>query len=470
MQDNDVHFNIVRLPAQDSFDSGDTTIIYHSSFESLIGPGRLLVTSAMIEAFVTYQMELPRPGETRTLGLSDLLGPGSQGELISEARYGTIVPSGGDSPQWIARNALVAHKTLGTPDVLSIRTRLAAAELEIKFVEGLSTKYTREVFVGASLPDATGIFTFNEDGSARADRIEGTLFGRRASVRTLHDPVQALGQQGLERLAVVYDGEPLIGAFSEALWLTLSLISGNSIEPAYVETFSASGTLLERRYRFGKPFSTRHRSPFHGVYCALPIQGLEDIVSAFYRLLTDGFPIDVVMSHLYEAVGATIDSMMQSLLLAVHTAIEAWNRLNEVPNLIPQATWEANRDAIVDAAANVATPLSVELAAVIAAKIKGSNHTSTASRQRRLLHGIGMTPKPPEKEALRLRNALFHDGYLRRQLQYLNRGELQERYDQLETLRDVAFRIVFGLLKYPHSWQSFARPYLPTNCTRESNG
>jgi hypothetical protein len=99
---------------------------------------------------------------------------------------------------------------------------------------------------------------------------------------------------------------------------------------------------------------------------------------------------------------------------------------------------------IVTAASTAASKVSDDLAESVANAIRNANNTGTNARLRRFLSYMGFNPQGLLKKALSLRNTLFHDGYLQRRFSLLTRDQQQERYDQLQLLREFLMRVIFA--------------------------
>jgi hypothetical protein len=288
---------------------------------------------------------------------------------------------------------------------------------------------------------------------AQAGRLEERAFGRRITVRCLREK-----EEMTCATAIIYDGQPLDETESQALWLTLSFLAGARLQTVVTETYDAACALIQRTYRPGVSPGGTGDSPFHLYYSRYVPNVFSTLCSQITDLLHKDFPIDVMIAHLHDANEGSMERRMQSCLLGIHAASEAWNRANGKTTIIEKGQWDTIKDAAAVAAVEVVKKVNADLAESVERAVVGANNVGTNVRLRAFLKGVGLRTEGATKKAVDLRNVLFHDGYLQRRFSSLTRQAQQERYDQVLILREFLTRIVFALCDVDVSIHSIASP------------
>jgi hypothetical protein len=431
----DVYFEIVqRAPAQ-PFDSGQVEIEYIAEDEQRCGSGRVFASASELGGEIEFDDPF-RPGEvSRTFG-----GGGSPGQLLSPNRFAIVKPMCSVSPPWIASRAYIENRSLDNP--LRPHCRFMIDSIVIGNRGDTKIAFTREVYAGARI-ESMNAYTPTNGGGARLDRIEFVAMQRRTTILDLWTSKKEVSEN---QIAVIYEDDRHDGNAAQALWLTASLLAGTNLQPLYSESYDSQGNLCEIKYRLGVSATEPGMPPFHTYYAQLKSEWVGEIADGIKARLDDSFPIDVVIGHLHDSTNGSIERRMQSILFSIHAASEAWNLKYEKNTIIEKAIWKSQVDAIIAPAFDLANKLDSKIADAVKMAIKKVNYTGTGLRQRMFFERIGIVPSANEKKALNLRDTLFHNGYLTRRLSTSSQEENQVYYDQFRYLRDIAYRIVFGLV------------------------
>jgi hypothetical protein len=428
---NDVHFRLVRLPAPPVFEVHDVEVTYVTEAVRRQGPGSLRADLFGVSASMSYDDPL-QPGEIRSLG------EGGAGKLIAAERYGALSGASAEGT-WTANGALVVGRS-GAFERPKVTFRLA--DVIVRGPGVGDPAFTREIFYGPRLQFLTGCFaTPISSTELHYDRTEEIAYKRRITLRDLREE----SNDTSSATAVVYDGPPTDGARHRAVWLAASLLAGAALHPAVVEIYDGQGTLLERRYRPGVQAGMPGHPPFHVHYAKYPRGVFATLCERIAALLESDFPIDVVISHLHDANDGSIERRMQSGLFAIHAASEAWNRLHERTMIVDGALWKWLKHWVAAAARGVADAFSSTLGESVENSVMNANNTSSGSRLRLFFKRIRLAYAGKTKKAIDLRNKLFHDGYLQRRFSTLEAGDQQERYDDLQRIREFTLRMVFAV-------------------------
>ena len=426
---SDVHFQIVRLGKPPDFVTSRIAIDLELQGATHHGLGVLDARLGSVSAKVEYEDEkLRRPESPKP------------GKIIPPESFGRLTGASADV-SWLATGAwIVRRRTSSHP-----KRHEATFHLDAVTVRGSGSgaiAYTREVFVGVSVPILrTCLFTPVNQSTVNRDRIEERAFGRRITVRVLSDAEEVNNCP----TAVVYDGPPLEGTEKLALWLACSLLAGTTLQLAVIETYDVNGSIIDRVYRPGVSAGTSARPPFRRYIAPYIAHTFGTLCDQIVALMESGFPIDVVIAHLHDGNDGTMERQMQSYLLAIHAASEAWNRLHEKTKIVCNDVWDSIRNDIVVAVRQVADRKSTKLGDALGSMVLSANNTSMGFRLRLFLSRIGMRCDGNTKAAIDLRNKLFHEGYLGRRYSTLADDARQERHDDHMRLCDFALRMVFSL-------------------------
>lgn len=239
-----------------------------------------------------------------------------------------------------------------------------------------------------------------------------------------------------------------------------SLVVGNSIWPLATEYYNLDGELVATEYQiWSRRFDRRKEffHPFHRDFGVLARNGWGTIAEGIMRLLNDEFPIDVVLHHLLQASGSPYDVEAEHLVLAIHTAVEGWNRLHGVEEWLDKKTWgkfarKLRKTLKTD-------PLWETLCEQLQDNVRGdlgrSNRTTMGWRQNQLFSTLQIDVSDDDNtRALGLRNHLLHNGYFVERWRHLGIEQRQQRLDDISRLRRLTLLIVFKLAGYSGDFRS----------------
>jgi hypothetical protein len=248
----------------------------------------------------------------------------------------------------------------------------------------------------------------------------------------------------------------LEGIPAEAIWLTLSFITGNAVKHLAEEFYDDEGTLIKTVHHLGNPMRDVRRQFFHRFHGPLGPNGIGVIADGIVRLMHVRFPIEVILEHLHESAGRSIDVEAQHLVLAIHTAIEAWNHQFGIEEWIDKRIWETyasnlRRNLIP---AEVYDDIGQEMRSNVRDDLAHSNRTTMGWRESELFRRLEIAVTADDHRALKLRNQLLHNGYFLRRWGDLTLAEQQQRHLDVERLRRLVLLIVFRLTCYAGSFMS----------------
>lgn len=260
----------------------------------------------------------------------------------------------------------------------------------------------------------------------------------------------ALIHVNAEMLSVTYHTPPA-EPHSEAVWHMLSLVSGNTVRHFADEYFDHDGNLIEVCYRIGSSVDDNHRKYFNVFHGPVSPNGCTMIANGIYRLMKVDFPIQVILQHLHQAAGRAIDIEAQHLVLAIHTAIEGWNRLFGSDYWIDDDRWKTFQRVVRKALIPVelCEDLGTEMAANIRSTFRHLNRTSTRWREQEFFKAVSIDISDMDTErALKYRNDLLHNGFFKESWQILDSVGQQQRIHDIERLRRIVLLIIFRLTRY----------------------
>lgn len=253
----------------------------------------------------------------------------------------------------------------------------------------------------------------------------------------------------------------------DAVWHAANLVVGQTLQHVATEAYGEDGSLLLTQYRIGANRDDGHRQFFHLIFPdfgKLAPNGWGTISEGVLRLLRNSFPIEVVLHHLHEASVAPYDIEAQHLVLAIHTAIEAWNRFCGRETWIDDKPWDKIQKKL--RTPMKALPEYLALSDTMQANIRSvmahANRTTTAWRQEELFAALEIDVSDADSQrALGLRNQLLHNGYFLKRWRTLTHEERQTRLDDIERLRRLTLLIVLKLTRYTGDYCS------PVKCFKE---
>jgi len=422
--EDDVFFQIVRLPEPEAFSLSNVEMTYTVGESVRVGFGSVTAGLGSISATMEDRID-PETGLISS-------GSGTPGKILKPEQYGTLTGTTTDG-SWIATGAYVNRRRFLT----DVAFRLSSVEVRTESNEDVA--FTRELYYGVR-PECLKEFTSLPGGRHKRDRLDDHAFGRRIAVRSLWEDDNSNCPT-----AVIYNGAPADQRHEHAIWLALCVLTGSTLQPAVTETYSESGALLMRRFRPGIEPGPRGSAPFHSLYAPYVDGTFGRLCEQILALLNRDFPIDVVIAHLHDANDGTMERRMQSCLLGIYAASEAWNRSRDEKTHIKPDIWEVAKGEIVASATSVARVYSEDLSESVRQKVLGANHVGTNAKLRAFFTQVSIGYVGATKEAVDLRNRLFHNGYLRRRSAAVGHNDLQQDYDYMKLLIEVTMRIIFSL-------------------------
>lgn len=256
-----------------------------------------------------------------------------------------------------------------------------------------------------------------------------------------------------QRMSIVCDWA-VAGNEAVAIEHAMSLVAGQSLQRVAMEGYAADGTLLWTRYQVMTNAGDRGREFFHRLHPGLgklAAGGWGVISEGMYRLLEYGFPIEMVLYHLHHASRQPYDIDAQHLLLAIHTAFEAWNRHFGTRVWISNGKWKKLRRVLrapMEALAEYVA-LIPEMHKNIRDGMGHANDTQMGWRQDQFFAALQIYIADDENaRALGYRNEILHNGYFLKRWRTLTQAQRQQRIEDIERLRRLALLTVLKLTGY----------------------
>lgn len=237
----------------------------------------------------------------------------------------------------------------------------------------------------------------------------------------------------------------------EAVRLALSFITGNTVRHVAEEVFDDAGVLIQTRHQNVSLPDDKRRPPFHRYYGPLASGGPSSIVDGMYKLRRADFPIGVVLQHAHEAAHRAHDIEAQHLVLAIHTAIEAWNRMLGLEVWIDDRIWDKYQRNLRKASipAEVYDDIGDEMRENIRSALAHANRTTTAWRESSFFGALKIDVSDEgNTRALKLRDELLHSGFFVKRWSDLTELDQQQRLDDIRRLNRLVILIVLRLTSY----------------------
>jgi hypothetical protein len=430
---------IVRQPIPPPFEwEGDLTLRFPN--RAIEGPGALRADRTEVGGHATHVDEELLAAR----GPVPLRPDYHAGILLTDDRYADAAPREGG---WSANECIIIARQIG--DSFQFREIFNCRRVSVTGSSHEPPAFLRVVYASAHLSSPTQ-GTIHERGWSR-DAIEGSFQGRRLHLRNLNDAELRVDEQVVAATTAADLDETQL----TALWLTVGFVCGNGILDYCREYYDRDGVLCRRVYEPRMPATLGRMQPFHLAYVPFRAEYLAIIGDGVYRMLAAGFPIAVMLQHLHAATSGNIETDLQSLLLSIHTAIEAWNRAFGRVAIVPSDVWNAFRPTLLSAVAPLRDQIGGGLSQAtrekldadglvtsITNKLNSANHTPTNQKERDLFTTLQIPLSGEDREALAARNQLLHNGYFLRRFDELTPEERQHRVDLRPRLRNLVHQII----------------------------
>jgi hypothetical protein len=435
---------IARLPFDSNLILRDAACRYEGTVIPLAGAGTVTVTRDGIVAAILnddeWELREMAAAERAPVPLGGLFRIVAPGRLLGPADQGVITPEG---RAWEGFHATYVGQRDGGDD-------------------GRATIYdftiARLVVHGQGDPGRVGAVRHIYAGGAWNGW--GIYHRHYMIVRSLSDNPRNREE---ETIAATFDWK-LQDIHAEAAWQALNFFTGNTVKHLAEELYDDDGVLIRRVHQFGNNVSDARREFFHRFHGPPAPNAMGTLGEGFVRLMQANFPIEVVLEHLHESAGRSIDVEAQHLVLAIHTAIEAWNRSFGREQWVESRKWRRTAKSLRSSleAQDEFRALRAELQENIRTAVTCANDTTMGWRQREFFRALGIDiTEPDNARVLRLRNELLHNGHFLERWHDLAHDLQQQRHQDIERLRRLVLLIVFKLTGYVGEFMS------PITYTRE---
>jgi hypothetical protein len=440
--------DVVGRPITTEFVLSADEVSYHGSVIPLTGTAKVTISHTGIEANITdrtgwlYQaLKALPPGFTGDLGR--VFRESAPGALPDRQQYGNIETS----VEWRANDVVYFEK----------REDRGQGDYEATFRFTVGEVIVDGPAVGAQVHAVRSVYrrgAFN-----LADKL-----GEHLVVTCVLSADDAKPDD--ELMAVTFDWIP-DDLTQESVWHVINLLVGNTTRCLATEYLAENGELVYTSYRTGNDSRDMRQRFFHRLYRdygQLAAGGFSTLTTGIRKLLEDDFPIDVILHHLHVAAGETPDIEAQHLVLAIHTAIEAWTRHCDRERWMDDKSWKKIQKALREPmkSLEVFIKLCDDLKANVRSAMARANDTTTAWRQDFLFASLRIDVTDGDNaRALKSRNEILHNGYFLRRWGNLTHEERQKRIHDVERLRRLTLLIIFKLTGYTGDFRN------PVTCFRE---
>lgn len=308
--------------------------------------------------------------------------------------------------------------------------------------------------------------------SRSRDSHDFALFDRRARATAVRDDQSDARDQ---IIGVTIEGEPLSVEEQDALWHLLSFVVGNRLQPTAIEHFDKSATRTELELLGTVPFGEPAKGPPFDLRIAesgFQFPNLDVIARGFQRLFRAELPLAIALHHLHDANTSYIQVEVKNLLFCIHTLFESWADANGQRNIIPVKQHDRLRKElkpVLDQEFGDDT----EIRSGIQDAIRNAYKRVGAVLQERFFDSLGVTLSALDRRALRLRNRLFHSGFIAKKAGVTELDFYQGLNDDAGTLRTLAHYAILKLAGYDgqmfdyRKWSTMSVRYPPKPSTEE---
>jgi hypothetical protein len=438
---------VARLAPPQAFEWDGPTVI---SFPNRQVPGDFEVKwdQGKVQCKLAYDGAPMSPGTT----VLTLTSPPA-GKIVGTDLYGT---------------AKAADEAVLVEGIVDTFTTLFPVRMETSFsarsvtrrISEAPTAYTRYTYLGVRLSQwrlATQRFERHPNGDMSApvarDSDEATLFGRRARLTQASE-----GQGSGDVISVTLAGPPLEDPQETVLRHVVSFVAGARAQALAIERFDDTGSLTGGKYLNEGEYGQTKSPPFDMSPAGRTLDPAtwSILCDGFAKMVAQGYPLWGALHHLHDSNSGWYEVEIKNLLFCIHTLFEKWSDIFDQRVIVtPRSTYKrAERQA--RGCLRSVFSFSEEAAASTITAIRFGNHRSGSELQALFFDSLGVVLTDCERNGLQLRNELFHNGYIKHDVQ--SQSELQKVLDMAGALRTLAHLAILKLAEYNglvFDWQTF---------------
>ncbi len=279
------------------------------------------------------------------------------------------------------------------------------------------------------------------------DSFDVLIFGRRTRITQVHDDEY---EQREQVLGVTIEGDPFSEREERLLWLVLSFVAGNRVQPITVEHFDAAATRTQIAMLGAVEYGERATAPPFDLRITEPTFGppdFERLTQGFGELEDAGYPIAEALHHLHDSNTGYTQVELKNLLFCIHTLFEAWADENDQREIIGTKAHDGLRKQVSSELDRV-FGADTEIRAAVRSALRTAHNRVGAQLQELFFERLGVVLSDADRRALRRRNSLFHNGYLVPKAGQSQLDFLQELVDDAATLRTLAHIAILKLVRY----------------------
>ena len=281
----------------------------------------------------------------------------------------------------------------------------------------------------------------------KRDSYETPLFGRRARLTQVSDDES---NQQNQVIGVTIVGAALDENEEHILWLVLSFVAGCRAQAIAREHFDDRGALLTTVYLGSNEYGAGASHPpfdLRIAFTSFDPATFDVLATGFSRLVRDEFPLAVALHHLHDANTSYTQVEMKNLLFCVHTIFESWVDVHGKRNITTKARHTKLRRQL-DLELERVFGADTEIRQSVRDAIKYAYQRTGAVLQEMFFESKGRILTDVDRRALRRRNGLFHNGYLKERNGQSKSAFLQEIIDDTGSLRTLAHEAILKLAGY----------------------
>jgi len=309
---------------------------------------------------------------------------------------------------------------------------------------------TRFVYRGADvgIGNYRTFYQSEDHFHADYDSYDCRLFGTRSRIRQYRKGPP----QESEIVFVIGEGEIDIRSdFADQLWLLLSFIAGNRPSHVATEYFNVDGDLMTRvRHGDTASFSVSRNWPIN--LDSNPNAWKSDVIGEMSKNLalrmSEGYPLHAALYHLNDSNTEYLEGALKNLLLTLHTLFEFWSDLADKRTIIGAGRFSKLVGPLREAVKAQFSAEGEEIIDVVETRLNTSNARFAKSLQDMFFQYLGINPTPLERDALNLRNKLFHRGYVTPIDDWKRKEIVAKRYRETSALRTLVNKVILRLLSY----------------------
>ncbi len=322
--------------------------------------------------------------------------------------------------------------------------------------------FTRYNFLGVHLPfwrHNTERFVRYPNGDMSApgkiDSDDATLFNRRCRITEASKG----DHPSSNIIAITVTGPPLEEEQREVLRHVVSFVAGARAQQLSEDWYNVQAEYIGGIYLDSAVYGPTKSPPFDMIPGAQSFSSNTWTVlcDGFAKMILEGYPLVAALHHLHDSNSGWYETEIKNLLFCIHSLFEKWADLNKQRITVKPEGHFKKAERLARACIQGFFGFCDEACRSAISALHYANNRDGSTLQGLFFDSLGVVLSPYEAQGLRLRNQLFHNGYIKHDVH--SQAELQEvlyKAGALRTLAHIAILKLAGYNGWLYDWQTYS--------------